>query len=149
MIKVQQFIHLRHHSASRLYQQRDPFPYPWRPIGDKKNLARLGDLEALQAWPQQAETRLRSLERRIHHRDKGGITLALRIHHIHEQHLRFTPCSRRAPTPLGRLGSPFGRSEEHTSELQSRENLVCRLLLEKKKKKKLTLIFFKKKKKKK
>src|SRR6266511_5977801 len=31
--------------------------------------------------------------------------------------------------------APFGpRSEEHTSELQSRENLVCRLLLEKKKK---------------
>src|SRR5690606_39407463 len=26
----------------------------------------------------------------------------------------------------------WGRSEEHTSELQSRENLVCRLLLEKK-----------------
>src|SRR5436309_9238258 len=31
---------------------------------------------------------------------------------------------------------PKDRSEEHTSELQSRENLVCRLLLEKKKKKK-------------
>src|SRR5207302_8115880 len=30
------------------------------------------------------------------------------------------------------------RSEEHTSELQSRENLVCRLLLEKKKKTALT-----------
>src|SRR5690606_41181538 len=30
------------------------------------------------------------------------------------------------------------RSEEHTSELQSRENLVCRLLLEKKKKKDTT-----------
>src|SRR5690606_2891390 len=29
------------------------------------------------------------------------------------------------------------RSEEHTSELQSRENLVCRLLLEKKKKKQI------------
>src|SRR5436309_11980528 len=29
---------------------------------------------------------------------------------------------------------PDPRSEEHTSELQSRENLVCRLLLEKKKK---------------
>src|SRR5690606_40082776 len=29
----------------------------------------------------------------------------------------------------------FSRSEEHTSELQSRENLVCRLLLEKKKQK--------------
>src|SRR5690606_40824362 len=33
-------------------------------------------------------------------------------------------------------GSYQTRSEEHTSELQSRENLVCRLLLEKKKKKK-------------
>src|SRR5436309_12191838 len=32
--------------------------------------------------------------------------------------------------------APGPRSEEHTSELQSRENLVCRLLLEKKKKKK-------------
>src|SRR5690554_7441251 len=30
----------------------------------------------------------------------------------------------------------FPRSEEHTSELQSRPHLVCRLLLEKKKKKK-------------
>src|SRR5688572_30992936 len=31
---------------------------------------------------------------------------------------------------------PLHRSEEHTSELQSQSNLVCRLLLEKKKKKK-------------
>src|SRR5690606_40006562 len=31
------------------------------------------------------------------------------------------------------LGHWAGRSEEHTSELQSRENLVCRLLLQKKK----------------
>src|SRR5947209_16437325 len=31
--------------------------------------------------------------------------------------------------------TPRGRSEEHTSELQSRQYLVCRLLLEKKKKK--------------
>src|SRR5690606_41692119 len=29
-----------------------------------------------------------------------------------------------------RTGKAGGRSEEHTSELQSRENLVCRLLLE-------------------
>src|SRR5690606_41264036 len=34
-----------------------------------------------------------------------------------------------------RTGGDAGRSEEHTSELQSRENLVCRLLLEKKKNK--------------
>src|SRR5256885_10952788 len=32
----------------------------------------------------------------------------------------------------GRGGRGFGRSEEHTSELQSPCNLVCRLLLEKK-----------------
>src|ERR1039458_7268615 len=37
-------------------------------------------------------------------------------------------CRRRFP----RVG--FGRSEEHTSELQSLRHLVCRLLLEKKKK---------------
>src|SRR5216683_5294224 len=42
---------------------------------------------------------------------------------------------------------PGKRSEEHTSELQSRSDLVCRLLLEKKKKKK-RLIFYQKKKKK-
>src|SRR2546430_13131273 len=45
----------------------------------------------------------------------------------------------------GRRGAPlsgrtlaliFERSEEHTSELQSQSNLVCRLLLEKKKKNK-------------
>src|SRR3712207_8691270 len=33
----------------------------------------------------------------------------------------------------GMLGCAVGRSEEHTSELQSRQYLVCRLLLEKKK----------------
>src|SRR3712207_8805629 len=44
------------------------------------------------------------------------------------------------PHARGHLGSPQarsgvlkGRSEEHTSELQSRQYLVCRLLLEKKK----------------
>src|SRR5690606_40469983 len=52
------------------------------------------------------------------------------------------PCQ--PPSGAGRRISPAGaragtrrpgpsRSEEHTSELQSRENLVCRLLLEKKK----------------
>src|SRR5438046_3979758 len=37
-----------------------------------------------------------------------------------------------------RRGHALGRSEEHTSELQSLTNLVCRLLLEKKKKNKKT-----------
>src|SRR5438270_7430125 len=34
------------------------------------------------------------------------------------------------------------RSEEHTSELQSQSNLVCRLLLEKKKKKQIQLLTY-------
>src|SRR5688572_31610889 len=38
------------------------------------------------------------------------------------------------PTPATK---DLTRSEEHTSELQSQSNLVCRLLLEKKKKKKI------------
>src|SRR2546421_3178833 len=50
------------------------------------------------------------------------------------------PDKRRCSTVLARLvidqSSPAqARSEEHTSELQSRSDLVCRLLLEKKKKK--------------
>src|SRR2546430_16166196 len=40
-----------------------------------------------------------------------------------------------APTLVAGLDD-HSRSEEHTSELQSQSNLVCRLLLEKKKKKK-------------
>src|SRR5438270_10575256 len=40
-----------------------------------------------------------------------------------------SPCSARMARPSLR-----SRSEEHTSELQSQSNLVCRLLLEKKKK---------------
>src|SRR5688572_32089958 len=56
---------------------------------------------------------------------------------------RSKPIGRRSPRssrfPLASSSpsrSPFeSRSEEHTSELQSQSNLVCRLLLEKKKKK--------------
>src|SRR5215510_16111824 len=55
---------------------------------------------------------------------------------------------RRPAAPRRRPGSG-GRSEEHTSELQSRGHLVCRLLLEKKKKKKIKLYHKKKKKQKK
>src|SRR2546421_6362635 len=44
------------------------------------------------------------------------------------------PMSSTMPISLYRLIVPPGRSEEHTSELQSRSDLVCRLLLEKKKK---------------
>src|SRR5713101_8873191 len=63
-------------------------------------------------------------------------------------------CRRRSAASSGRHSrSPSSatddaRSEEHTSELQSHVNLVCRLLLEKKKKNKNTLHIKKKKKKK-
>src|SRR5207253_10884863 len=55
---------------------------------------------------------------------------------------RVTPCGsassrrRRAPTTAGSEATApavLSRSDEHTSELQSRGHLVCRLLLEKKK----------------
>src|SRR5688572_32457647 len=47
---------------------------------------------------------------------------------------RTTSCSSGISRPT-HAGPTSRRSEEHTSELQSQSNLVCRLLLEKKKKK--------------
>src|SRR3712207_7556130 len=52
----------------------------------------------------------------------------------HLPHGRDDALARRARAQL--LHRSAGRSEEHTSELQSRQYLVCRLLLEKKKNKK-------------
>src|SRR5689334_23481112 len=43
---------------------------------------------------------------------------------------RVSPCT--TPTETAATSRPNGRSEEHTSELQSQFHLVCRLLLEKK-----------------
>src|SRR2546430_6815025 len=48
---------------------------------------------------------------------------------------------RAAPGSSHAAGSQH-RSEEHTSELQSQSNLVCRLLLEKKKKKNIIALLF-------
>src|SRR2546427_7147004 len=48
---------------------------------------------------------------------------------------RYLTAGHTAPTGPGVKVAP--RSEEHTSELQSQSNLVCRLLLEKKKKRTL------------
>src|SRR5687768_17909647 len=63
---------------------------------------------------------------------EGGIDLAVK------RFREFTaePINRYASTeqPLLETGQRLLRSEEHTSELQSRLHLVCRLLLEKKKK---------------
>src|SRR5690625_6667159 len=57
------------------------------------------------------------------------ITLTLLIYQLN---IRPTARARLAPAFFFALGN-FLRSEEHTSELQSRGHLVCRLLLEKKK----------------
>src|SRR5437660_5430984 len=50
--------------------------------------------------------------------------------------LRSLDSAARRPEKRGEMKKRAARSEEHTSELQSRGHLVCRLLLEKKKKRK-------------
>src|SRR2546430_12964945 len=54
----------------------------------------------------------------------------------------FRSCRSSWRAPIVRTICPCAgdRSEEHTSELQSQSNLVCRLLLEKKKNKKKTIL---------
>src|SRR3989454_9271510 len=65
------------------------------------------------------------------------VVLAVDAQHDRDRALDVRP----ARTCCGRVGVPGNavrlRSEEHTSELQSPCNLVCRLLLEKKKKSKI------------
>src|SRR3712207_7318532 len=66
-------------------------------------------------------------------RRRGLLLLAVRGDQhtvdVHDQRPRHTDVVIRGTPP----GQPPRRSEEHTSELQSRQYLVCRLLLEKKK----------------
>src|SRR5207249_8370244 len=76
--------------------------------------------------------------RRDSHHDRRGLSrrgpaLAVPVQRLRP---RARPQGRRARHALRRQGlaHPVDRSEEHTSELQSRFDLVCRLLLEKKKK---------------
>src|SRR5687768_17638551 len=68
-------------------------------------------------------TLFRSVGHLLHHVEVMPVVTAILVN----RHLR--------ADEYRRLDSPFYRSEEHTSELQSRLHLVCRLLLEKKKKK--------------
>src|SRR5690606_41335139 len=63
-------------------------------------------------------------------RDTGFDTL---IKHLKERGIKVQRERDLAEIPVVRMSTATSRSEEHTSELQSRENLVCRLLLEKKK----------------
>src|SRR5437660_1922181 len=63
-----------------------------------------------------------------------ALPISLRGSSISTRTVSSSPASHRRPSSAPK-GSPSSRSEEHTSELQSRGHLVCRLLLEKKKKK--------------
>src|SRR5258708_31401650 len=60
---------------------------------------------------------------------RRGSILALGVGHLAKEVLSLLEA------PLLDLDQTLQRSEEHTSELQSPDHLVCRLLLEKKKKK--------------
>src|SRR5438445_10110365 len=66
-----------------------------------------------------------------------GLTVALAAFSCATAEFVMLPAIMNAGTTIPTKNpSDFCRSEEHTSELQSRQYLVCRLLLEKKKKKK-------------
>src|SRR2546427_9393327 len=73
----------------------------------------------------------------------GGASQIPRLYQNVPARLKGYVFGREADTPIlpakhgdasGVRGAAWLRSEEHTSELQSQSNLVCRLLLEKKKK---------------
>src|SRR5258708_26689505 len=59
---------------------------------------------------------------------------------VKQSHNQCKTSSGQAETHKFKYPASVQRSEEHTSELQSPDHLVCRLLLEKKKKKKTILI---------
>src|SRR3989475_10221232 len=66
--------------------------------------------------------------------DRDRSLVARRIDLDADAHGRARPAiDHDAARALARLSAEQARSEEHTSELQSQSNLVCRLLLEKKK----------------
>src|SRR2546430_6608346 len=82
------------------------------------------DLDVARADPQ--PLRMVQLRERGVHR----LPVEERLPHAHEHDVR--------RLALRVLQDHLARSEEHTSELQSQSNLVCRLLLEKKKKTHIT-----------
>src|SRR5690606_42150420 len=81
----------------------------------------------------------RSSDLRLAEQGRYGAVQGMDAAQGHQRHRQGQPADieqqrlegRVPPGSVGRRGR--WRSEEHTSELQSRENLVCRLLLEKKK----------------
>src|SRR6266511_5971524 len=75
------------------------------------------------------QERIRGAHRRARGRLAGAAVAAVAVVLLGSACGQYAYAHRDQTTPVAQVT----RSEEHTSELQSRENLVCRLLLEKKK----------------
>src|SRR5690606_40825620 len=105
------------------------------------NLARIGSHPAASPFPYTTLFRSREAGGRQHELGHRALSGLARYHHVAVVQARQRardgkPQADAAEAPgIAILGLHEGledafRSEEHTSELQSRENLVCRLLLE-------------------
>src|SRR5437870_6341589 len=108
---------------------------PWR-SGCNQGTRHDAPLSTTSNWPGPARAaRLHATARPLHGAPRQTSSAARSAHLRASRVNRWFWASREGPSPRGTL-SPRVRSEEHTSELQSRGHLVCRLLLEKKKKNK-------------
>src|SRR5690606_23898398 len=114
-----------HAHPERAYAQLSPQPSP---VHTSLVLARCGQRcgSALPAPSPAAHARARDHSKRADY--AGRVS--------RPDPFRFPACEAEPGSRDRSVAGAPTRSEEHTSELQSRENLVCRLLLEKKKKKK-------------
>src|SRR5690606_42152288 len=95
----------------------DPLSFPPRRSSDLTGV----DLRRSQPF---LSTRSTDVNRRPASFAQRGFAHGVYPHVLHDAGIPGAPTAMRSSTRF--------RSEEHTSELQSRENLVCRLLLEKK-----------------
>src|SRR2546427_7925989 len=108
--------------AVRLERRHDPAVEPC--LGGGQGGADLDGMVAVVVDDGDAIDRAPYLEAALHARERGQ-----RLADRHERDLEVEP-----DADGGQRVEDVVRSEEHTSELQSQSNLVCRLLLEKKKK---------------
>src|SRR5207249_7587479 len=102
---------------------------PRQTAGGGKRVVQPWSFRLVKRWPAPAYN---------HSAGRRGRSKSPRIKKEHD-YLRlwtgdFTARRQHSVRHFGCAGTPHSRSEEHTSELQSRFDLVCRLLLEKKKK---------------
>src|SRR5205807_3568264 len=112
-------------------RQQLALPFPLVSVRRQAPRSRHGDAHG--SSPQHQPPRLAAVAIAAPARRALGALRSQRILHFLLQNLR-DEFAHPLPQPLLQTLPPGIRSEEHTSELQSPCNLVCRLLLEKKKK---------------